>query len=495
MLPTDVGTQARGALWIDLRGVVSAAVEILLITSEIAPYSRSGELGDVCAALPKALRSIGHKVTAISPLWSGIDPTARGLARRLTSVEVNLGAWRCACTLHDGRTTGGVELVFVGHGETFAPGPGEGSREAQLRAALVFASAAAQVAAARQPAPEVLHAHGWFAAGALALAQAELPGAARVLSLHEASLDADLRALPDGVVLPSALVGQPSLLLAGVNAAERVVASSHDDAERLRTGATPLARALQGNKLLGIGNGLDAARWNALTDPMLPARFDPVDLSGKARCKDALQLELGLPIRADVPLLACLGSTAAKLLPQIAGRLLLNDVQLVVLGAEAEETAVLSELGSRYEERLRLVADSDTAPALRGGALSGDEKMRHRLIAGTDIVLVPAHDPRQGDLHLCAQRYGALPVARKVGAMADAVVDCDAELVTGNGFVFEQADPEELLAVTQRALAAFAKRKAFDALRRRVMKQDVSWERAARRYEYAYKASRPAQAG
>jgi starch synthase len=280
-------------------------------------------------------------------------------------------------------------------------------------------------------------------------------------------------------VLPSALVGQTSLLLAGVNAAERVVASSHDEAERLRAGGTPLARAMQNNKLLGIGNGLDAARWNSLTDPLLPARFDPVDLSGKARCKDAVQLELGLPIRADVPLLACLGSTAAKLLPQIAERLLLNDVQLVVLGAEAEEVAALSELGSRYEERLRVVPD-------------GDERMRHRLIAGTDIVLVPAHDARQGDLHLSAQRYGALPVVRKIGAMADAVVDCDAELVTGNGFVFEQADPEELLAVAQRALAAFARRAAFDALRRRVMKQDVSWERAARRYEYVYKATRPA---
>ena len=190
------------------RGVVSAAVEILLITSEIAPYSRSGELGDVCAALPKALRGLGHKVTVISPLWSGIDPTARGLARRLTSIEVNLGAWRGACTLHDGRTTGGVELVFVGQAETFATGPGQGSREAQLRAALVFASAAAQVAAARQPAPEVLHAHGWFAAGALALAQAELPSAARVLSLHDARQDGDLGALPDGVVLPSALLGK-----------------------------------------------------------------------------------------------------------------------------------------------------------------------------------------------------------------------------------------------------------------------------------------------
>ena len=87
-------------------------MELVLVAPEITPYSRTGEIGDVCAALPKALRGGGHKVTVISPLWPGIDATARGLARRLSGVEVTLGAQRYPCTLHDGRTTGGVELVF-----------------------------------------------------------------------------------------------------------------------------------------------------------------------------------------------------------------------------------------------------------------------------------------------------------------------------------------------------------------------------------------------
>jgi starch synthase len=461
-------------------------VEILLITPEIAPYSRSGELGDVCAALPKALRGLGHKVTVISPLWAGIDATARGLARRLSSVEVDLGAHRYACTLHDGRTTGGVELVFVGHAEVFAHAPGSGpaSADAQALAALVLSQAAAQVAAARPTAPEVVHAHSWLAAAALPLVQAALPNAARVLSLHDARSQGPLSELPSGVALPPALresagAEGASLLLAGVTAASRAVASSHDEAERLRAGHTPLARALQaGNKLIGIPNGLDAARWNPLTDPLLPSRFDPADLTGKARCKDALQLELDLPIAPDVPLVACLGggvdADGTSLLAQVADRLLSGDVQLVVLGGDAAQRAALEHVGARFDDRLRLPA-------------AGDERLQHRLIAGADLVLVPDHDPLYGDLHLCAQRYGAPPIVRKAGAMADAVVDCDAELLTGNGFVFEAATTEDMLAATQRAVAAFSDKKAFEGLRKRVMKLDVSWERSARRYEYAYR--------
>jgi starch synthase len=478
-------------------------VELVFIAPEITPYSRSGELGDVCAALPKALRSGGHKVTVISPLWSGIDANARGLARRLSGVEATVGGQRYACTVHDGRTTGGVELVFIGHPEVFAIGPAGGDEQARLRAALVFVQAAAQVASAREAAPEVLHAHGWFAAGALVIAQASLSGgtapagAARVLSLHDPRQHgrvpkADAALEPAGV-LGEALAASAdrSLLRAGIAAAQRVVASSEAEAHELRAGTQGLQDAFaETGKLIAIASGLDAARWNTLTDPLLPARYDAVDLRGKARCKDQLQLELGLPIAPDVPLCACVGSLTAEsggaLLGQALPALLQNELQLVIVGGDATLREAATQLTAKYEDRLRLVtADSGTAPELRGGA--SFERSAHRAIAAADLVLVPGRDPASAELHLCAQRYGALPVVRKVGAMADAVVDCDAELTTGTGFVFERDDAAELVATVQRALAAFARRKPFDALRRRGMKLDVSWERSARRYEHVYR--------
>jgi starch synthase len=433
----------------------------------------------------------------ISPLWSGIDANARGLARRLSGVEATVGGQRYACTVHDGRTTGGVELVFIGHPEVFAIGPAGGDEPARLRAALVFVQAAAQVASAREAAPEVLHAHGWFAAGALVIAQASLPGAARVLSLHDPRQRGRVPKA-DATLEPAGALGEAlgasadrNLLRAGITAAQRVVASSEAEAHELRGGSPGLEDAFaETGKLIAIANGLDSARWNTLTDPLLPARYDAVDLRGKARCKDQLQLELGLPIAPDVPLCACVGSltveTGGALLGQALPALLQNEVQLVIVGGDATLHEAATQLTAKYEERLRVVtADGGTAPALRGGA--SFERSAHRAIAAADLVLVPGRDPASAELYLCAQRYGALPVVRKVGAMADAVVDCDAALTTGTGFVFERDDAAELVATVQRALGAFARRKPFDALRRRGMKLDVSWERSARRYEHVYK--------
>jgi starch synthase len=463
-------------------------VELLFVAPEITPYSRTGEIGDVCAALPKALRGGGHKVTLLSPLWPGIDPRARGFARRLSGVEVSLLGQRFACTLYDGRTTAGVELVFVAQPELFAHGPGSGDERAACLAALGFSQAAAQVIAARDSAPDAVHAHGWFAAASLPLLAKLSPQVTRVLSVHDPR---QLGGLPAGVdrdALPQEVAeaaGAPgSLLRAGIVAAQHVIASSDADARAIEHEALGLADAAQG-KLAAIQNGLDASRWNPLTDAMIASRFDPIDLRGKARCKDALQFELGLKVAADVPLVACVGAlgrdSGGGLLERALSSLLQNELQVVVAGGDAQLATTIEGLSARYEERLRPPATLD-------------DRAAHRAVAAADFVLVPALDPTYPDLHLCAQRYGALPIARSAGAIADTIVDCDAQLTTGTGFVFDGDDPAELTATVQRALAAFAQRAAFDALRRRVMKLDVSWERAAGRYEHAYKtpAARPA---
>lgn len=453
-------------------------MDILLIAPEITPYSRSGELGDVCAALPKGLRSVGHKVTVISPLWSTIDPGARALARRLSGVEVALGSERYTCTIHDGRTTGGVELVFVGQPELFGSAP-DGTH-ADLRAALVFCQAAAQIAANRTPAPEIAHAHGFFAAASMPLLAISMPAAARVLSLHDARergpFAGKVPEVPDA--LRGLLAGpDASLLAAGIAGAQRVVARSPTEAALLLQGDAHGLRAALEGKLIGIASGLDAARWNPLTDPLLPARYDAVSLSGKSQCKSALQLELGLPVRADVPLLACVltdgaagASALADALPGMPA-LLRNDVQLVIAGGGSEPFAGAAELAQRYPERLAFAA-------------ARDERSQHRAVAAADLLLVLTAD---SELHLAGQRYGAPPIAPDTAPVCDAIVDCDASLTTGTGFLYAPGHVDDTIGAVQRALASFTKHDAFVALQHRVMRLDLSWERTARSYEHLYK--------
>jgi starch synthase len=461
-------------------------MDIAFITPEITPYSRATELGDVCAALPKALRGTGHRVTVISPLWSDVDPGGRSLARRLTAIETKLlvDAPGAAHVVFDGRTTGGVDLVFLAQAERFggvasAAFAALGARERML-AALDFSIAAVELLCQRDPKPEIVHAHGYFAAAALPLVREKLPNAATVLSVHDlgerGALDTSMLSnvrLPDAVA--EAAGARPSLLRAGIRAAQRVITSSAADARALAAEQPELD-----GKLLAIAHGADSSRINPASDALIPARFDAVELGGKQRCKDALQYAAGLPLRADVPLFVVAGDLrdGAALATTLAG-VLRNDVQVVIFGADAAAGGALADLCAQYGERLKLLEGS--GPSAPSG---GDERALHAAIAGADFALLPSRTVALGDLHLWALRYGALPVAMQDERSADTLVDCDAALESGNAFL---SSAGELAATAQRATAAFANGAAFEKLRRRVMRTDVSWERAARRYEHAYK--------
>jgi starch synthase len=147
---------------------------------------------------------------------------------------------------------------------------------------------------------------------------------------------------------------------------------------------------------------------------------------------------------------------------------------VIVLGEAAQGDAALDELRTRFEDRLAVLP-------------SADERTLHRAVAGADLLAALGQDGRLGDLHLAAQRLGALPIGPRDTSVADAIVDCDAGLSTGTGFLFEGQSGEDLAATVQRACAAFSDAEAFAALRTRVMKLDLSWERSARHFEHLYR--------
>ena len=451
--------------------------------------SGDGPAAIVSAALPKALRGLDHRVTVLSPLLRSVDPKALSLARRLSKVEFDLGGERRACEIYDGRTPAGIDLLFVGHEELLhtAGSLTDGDpAEAAMRAGL-FARAAAEVMITREPRVELVHAHEW--PGAACLVAARERGATAlpmVLTLHDLSRlgDFDVRhaavlGIPASLQVPDAH-GHISVTRAGVRLADRVTTVSPTAARSLLASDHPLRDDLAklGERLTGIPSGVDASVWNPVTDPSLPARFDPMDRTGKERCKGDLQQALALPVGGDVPLLSVLATTppadAPDLLVKTLPLLLRNDVQVVVqIGEGTEVASVLDELADRYPDRLKVRPFEDA--------------MRHRIVAASDLVLVAARRAPAAFAQLYAHRYGAIPVARRVDAVADSVVDCDAKLATGTGFLFDEDSPEAMLAACQRGLGAFTSRRAFAALSRRVMRIDHSWDRSARLYDGVYR--------
>jgi starch synthase len=481
-------------------------MEITFVTTELAPFVKVGGLADVSAALPKALRSLGHAVTLVLPRFPELEQQGLLLARRLTPLRFVLGDRSFEVTLFDGRLASQVDLVVVD-----APGlfdragvygeRGEDYPDNALRFAVLSRAAAELVrqrASTGRPV-EIVHCNDWPTAlvptylQALAAETPALAATRTVLTLHNVRHQGVFSkdTLPslglgwehfhvDGIEF----YGGINLLKQGIVAADAVTTVSPTYAREIQTRehGAKLDGVLKarGEALAGIVNGVDYAVWNPATDPAIAARYDAEDFANKARCKGALQRELGLAIDAAAPLAACVGrlvqqkgaDVAAAAVPKL---LRATDVQMVFVG-EGEAA-----LASAIE------AQVTRAPGRVAFARAASEALVHRIFAGSDLVLVPSRYEPCGLVQMYGQRYGALPVAHATGGLVDTIVDCDAKLETGSGFLFEELTADGLLGATERAIAARTLPR-WQGLVRRAMRLDRSWDRPARRYDQLYRA-------
>lgn len=478
-------------------------MEITFVTTELAPFVKVGGLADVSAALPKALRSLGHAVTIVMPRFPALEQQGLLLARRLTPLKFALGERTFEATVLDGRLASQVDLVVVDVPGLFdRPGVyGEDYADNALRFAALSRAAAELVrqrAAGGRPV-DVVHCNDWPTAlvptylRALAAEAPSLAEARTVLTIHNVGHQGVFprEALPTlglgwelFTVEKSEFYGGINLLKQGIVTADAVTTVSPTYAREIQTpehGARldGVLRA-HGDALLGILNGIDYAVWNPATDPGLVARYDAEDFTNKARCKGALQKELGLPLDAAAPLVACVGRMVqqkgtdllAAALPRI---LRATDAQVVVAG-DGEESLVQAVEAAVGKSRGRAAF-----------ARAASESLVHRIFAGADLVLLPSRYEPCGLVQMYAQRYGALPVAHATGGLVDTIVDADAKLETGTGFLFGEPTADALIGAVERAIAARALPR-WPSLVRRAMRLDRSWDRPARRYEQLYRS-------
>jgi starch synthase len=275
------------------------------------------------------------------------------------------------------------------------------------------------------------------------------------------------------------LVGDSlSLLELGLASSQLVVAGSEDTARDLGSPHVSgnLAPHLVGERAPTIvGTGLDYALFNPATDTAVPARFDAQDPSNKGRCKSSMLNDLGLELELDRPLVlaTAAGARESQLLVAALPALLKNDIAVIATVADPTAAAELERLIGEYPSDLARLKDQSEAG-------------RRRALAAADFAICLEEGARTSSALQAAQRYGAVPVALARGAVVDAIVDCDAELETGTGFLFDSLETQSLLGAAARALAAYGS-PGHARLRRRVMRLDLSWERVARRYAQLYR--------
>ncbi|MDB5410474.1 MAG: glycogen synthase GlgA, partial [Rhodospirillales bacterium] len=285
--------------------------------------------------------------------------------------------------------------------------------------------------------------------------------------------------------------GQLSFMKSGIRYADRLTTVSPTYASEIMTpehgcGLEGLLRSRAAD-LTGILNGVDYDIWCPSKDAELPQQYTADALAGKNACKAALQQELGLPQSPDAPLMIFVN----RLTHQKMADVVLEGLPAAV--AKGAQIVIHGE-GERHFEKgfLEMAAQFPQQIATRIGYT---ETLAHRLNAAADISLTPSRFEPCGLTTMYAMRYGAMPLTRPVGGLADTVQDAGrthGDYAQGTGFVFEKASAGELASCMQRAMDWYGNADAWRPLQRRAMKRDFGWERSAQRYLALYGELTPA---
>ncbi len=475
-------------------------MKVLFVTSEIAPWVKTGGLGDVAAALPAALRAEGLDVRVLVPAYPALlraFPDARPVVRPHW-----LGGLLPTCTLREAAAPNGTPLLlldfppyFERDGNPYLAPEGKDWHDNHLRFGLLSRVAAwlASEASLLDWRPDIVHCNDWQTGLAPAYLR-YLPGgrAKTLITIHNLAFQglfdhASLfeLGLPDAAwhIDGVEYFGHLSFLKAGLRLADAITTVSPTYADEIRTDAEGMGMAgllrFRADVLSGILNGIDEA-WNPATDVHLSEPFVNYDLQwpeAKLANKRALQAQCGLAQDDEVPLFGVVSRLTHQkgldLLAQVAEEVLALPAQLVVLGSgeHALETA-FRELAQRHPKQCSV-------------RIGFDESFAHRIEAGADAFVMPSRFEPCGLNQMYSLRYGTPPIVRATGGLADTVTDA-ADKKGSNGFVFVEPTTEALLAAIRRAATAFADKPRWQRLQKSGMSCDFSWTVPARRYAELY---------
>jgi starch synthase len=471
-------------------------MRLLLATSELHPFSKSGGLADMVGALAKTLAAQGHQVGVVTPLYRGIQKKFPDVRRFDWQFDLPLGAKRVQGGVCVVEPADNLTIYFIDQPHFYDRAGlyvGDWSYEENAERFIFFAKAATNLARYLPWKPELVHVHDWQAALVPLLIQDQ---AARdgwqqpprtCLTIHNLAYQGNFPASAYALTnLPptyyhlqgAECYAQLNCLKAGLEFSDVLTTVSPRYAREITTelygcGLDGVLRRRQ-QVLTGILNGVDYEEWNTMENGHLVHRYSIEELRGKAGNKTALQTEMGLPAAPDVPLFASVTRLADQkgVYIQLAAlqEMLSANLQFVLLGSgDPVFEKAYRDLQLRYP----------TQVAIR---LGFDQGLSHRIEAGADFFLMPSRFEPCGLNQMYSQRYGTIPIVRRTGGLDDSVTDLTDNDERADGIKFGEYSARALAKAMRKALVLYDNKELFAQYQQNAMRADFSWERTAGEY-------------
>jgi starch synthase len=484
-------------------------LRVAFITPEAAPFAKSGELADVTGSLPKILASLGAEVSLFLPKYRlpEIDSLSKELVA--SNLSVPLGTRKIKASVYRAEP-GKYTVYFIDNPKYFLRehiyGPSTGAYLDNDERFIFFNRAVLEFMLKSGFKTDIIHSHNWPAALIPVFLKTHyvrkplFKETTSILTLHNVAYQGEFPA--DSLALAGLtwngfaslkidFDGKFNFLKAGVIFADAVNTVSRTYRKEILSGkqAPGLAALIKSRNLVleTVRNGIDTEEWDPRTDPYIAENFDPENIGGKRACRGDLVREFGLDVSEKTPILGIVSyltrNKGFDLLLDSVLRLMAMDIGLIVLGRGDDSV----------EEKFRTI--QERYPGKAAVRIEMNPALSHKIIAGSDLLLMPSFIEPCGLTQLYAFRYGTVPVVRATGGLRETVIPFDSCPEGGNVFVFNRYRPGALLTSVGEALVRFREPEMWSRIMAAGFRQDFSWESSAREYLDLYLKNHIARRG
>ena len=480
-------------------------MNVMVVSAEAVPYAKTGGLADVAGALPKYLAKLGVNACLVMPLYQKVPQCGAKLVKLEPTLRIVIGdkiytGAIYQATLPDSK----VPVYFLEQKQLFDRPDlyGEKGKDYTDNCTrfIYYCRGTLELIKTLGLKVDVLHVNDWQTGlipvylKTLYAADPAVKDIATLFTVHNLAYqglfwhwDMPLTGLSWDLFnwTEMEFYGKLNFMKSGLVFSDALSTVSKQYAKEIQTeeygcGLEGVLTARR-ESLFGVVNGVDYNVWNPGIDSLIPAKYSPDDLAGKAKCKAQLQREQKLPVRPDVPMLGLISRLVDQkgfdILAAIMDEVMGYDLQFVILGTgDPKYHALLEGMARKYPGKLAL-------------NITFDNRLAHLIEAGSDMYLMPSAYEPCGLNQIYSLKYGSVPIVRETGGLKDTIVNVSDETLksgTATGFSFRVYKPAALLEAIKRALAFYSKKAAWQELVVNGMRRDWSWERAAREYVELY---------